>query len=86
VTSLRATLEARRGAPSHDTPTQPQFRNAAATACGKSTRLTERCRARFAVGAYAHQEIAAKLGVTYTNVNRHVTEGRAELRELREAA
>src|SRR5919199_4172791 len=35
---------------------------------------------------YSYKEIAAKLGVTYTNVNRHVTEGRGELRELRDAA
>ena len=35
---------------------------------------------------YSYKEIAAKLGVTYTNVNRHVTEGRGELRELRRAA
>ena len=28
----------------------------------------------------SYQEIAAELGVTYTNVNRHVTESRAELR------
>ena len=27
-----------------------------------------------------YHEIAAELGVTYTNVNRHVTESRAELR------
>jgi hypothetical protein len=26
------------------------------------------------------------LGVSYTNVNRHLSEGRAELRELRDAA
>jgi DNA-directed RNA polymerase specialized sigma24 family protein len=35
---------------------------------------------------YGYKEIAERLGVTYTNVNRHVTEGRAELRELRDAA
>jgi DNA-directed RNA polymerase specialized sigma24 family protein len=32
------------------------------------------------------QEIARRLGVTYTNVNRHLSEGRAELRKLRQAA
>jgi RNA polymerase sigma factor (sigma-70 family) len=30
---------------------------------------------------YSYQEIAQTLGVTYTNVNRHITEGRAELRK-----
>jgi RNA polymerase sigma factor (sigma-70 family) len=35
---------------------------------------------------YSYKEIAEKLDVTYTNVNRHITEGRAELREMREAA
>ena len=35
---------------------------------------------------YKYQEIAEMLGVTYTNVNRHVTEGRAELRQRRDAA
>ncbi|HYY20824.1 MAG TPA: sigma factor-like helix-turn-helix DNA-binding protein [Thermoleophilaceae bacterium] len=35
---------------------------------------------------YSYKEIAAKLGVTYTNVNRQLTEGRAELRPLRDAA
>lgn len=31
---------------------------------------------------YRYQEIAAANDVTYTNVNRHITEGRARLREL----
>ena len=35
---------------------------------------------------YSYREIAEKLGVTYTNVNRQLTEGRAELRQLRDAA
>jgi RNA polymerase sigma factor (sigma-70 family) len=35
---------------------------------------------------YKYEEIAEMLGVTYTNVNRHMTEGRAEVRQLREAA
>jgi RNA polymerase sigma factor (sigma-70 family) len=35
---------------------------------------------------YSYKEMAELLGVTYTNVNRHVTEGRAELREIRKAA
>jgi DNA-directed RNA polymerase specialized sigma24 family protein len=30
---------------------------------------------------YSYKEIGARLGVTYTNVNRHLTEGRAELRD-----
>ena len=38
------------------------------------------------VAGYSYQEIARRLGVTYTNVNRHATEGRAELRALRDAA
>jgi DNA-directed RNA polymerase specialized sigma24 family protein len=35
---------------------------------------------------YSHKEIAVLLGVTYMNVKRHVTEGRAELRGIRDAA
>jgi RNA polymerase sigma factor (sigma-70 family) len=35
---------------------------------------------------YRYEEIADMLGVTYTNVNRQMTEGRAELRQLRAAA
>jgi DNA-directed RNA polymerase specialized sigma24 family protein len=35
---------------------------------------------------YGYKEIAEMLSVTYTNVNRHVTEGRGELRQLRDAA
>jgi DNA-directed RNA polymerase specialized sigma24 family protein len=35
---------------------------------------------------YSHKEIAARLGVTNTNVNRQLTRGRGELRELRDAA
>jgi DNA-directed RNA polymerase specialized sigma24 family protein len=35
---------------------------------------------------YKYEEIAEMLGVTYTNVNRHMTRGRAELRRFREAA
>lgn len=35
---------------------------------------------------YRYEEIAELLGVTYTNVNRQMTRGRAELRQLREAA
>jgi RNA polymerase sigma factor (sigma-70 family) len=38
------------------------------------------------LAGYTYKEMAEKLGVTYTNVNRHVTEGRAELRGLRESA
>jgi RNA polymerase sigma factor (sigma-70 family) len=38
------------------------------------------------VAGYSYREIMAILGVTYTNVNRHVTEGRAELRKRGEAA
>jgi DNA-directed RNA polymerase specialized sigma24 family protein len=35
---------------------------------------------------YSYKEITRLLEVTTTHVNRHVTEGRAELRGLREAA
>src|SRR4051794_20196242 len=35
---------------------------------------------------YKYEEIAEMLGVTYTNVNRHLGAGRAELRQLRRAA
>jgi hypothetical protein len=33
------------------------------------------------VAGYRYTEIMERLGVTYTNVNRHLTEARAELRE-----
>jgi DNA-directed RNA polymerase specialized sigma24 family protein len=47
-----------------------------------------RCRRALILRAagYSYNEIAELLGVTYTNLNRQVTEGRAELRELRDAA
>ena len=35
---------------------------------------------------YSYKEIAELLGITYTNVNRQITAGRAELRRLRDAA
>jgi RNA polymerase sigma factor (sigma-70 family) len=35
---------------------------------------------------YSYREIADLLGVTYTYVNRHLTEGRRAVRELRDAA
>jgi DNA-directed RNA polymerase specialized sigma24 family protein len=38
------------------------------------------------VAGYSYREIQALRGVTYTNVNRHVSEGRAAARRLREAA
>jgi RNA polymerase sigma factor (sigma-70 family) len=38
------------------------------------------------LAGFSYAEIQEKLGVTQTNVNRHVTEGRAELRGLRDAA
>ena len=38
------------------------------------------------IAGYSYKEIAERLGVTYTNVNRYVTEGRAEVRALRDAA
>jgi DNA-directed RNA polymerase specialized sigma24 family protein len=38
------------------------------------------------LAGYRYKEIARVLGVTYTNMNRPVTEGRAELRELANAA
>jgi hypothetical protein len=50
------------------------------------TALAPPPRARAAAAGYSYKEIADKLAVTYTNVNRHVTEGRAELRERRRAA
>jgi DNA-directed RNA polymerase specialized sigma24 family protein len=33
------------------------------------------------LAGYSYREITQILGVTYTNVNRHLTEARAELRE-----
>jgi RNA polymerase sigma factor (sigma-70 family) len=36
------------------------------------------------LGGYSYKEIAQRLGRTYTWVNRHLTEGRAELRRRRE--
>jgi RNA polymerase sigma factor (sigma-70 family) len=38
------------------------------------------------VAGYSYREIQALRGVTYTNVNRHVNEGRAAVRKLRDAA
>ena len=38
------------------------------------------------VSGYSYREIQAIRGVTYTNVNRHVSEGRAAARRLRDAA
>jgi DNA-directed RNA polymerase specialized sigma24 family protein len=38
------------------------------------------------LAGYGYKEIAERLGVTYTNVNRHISEGSAELRRLRDAA
>jgi RNA polymerase sigma factor (sigma-70 family) len=38
------------------------------------------------LAGFRYREIMELLGVTYTNVNRHMTESRAELRSLREAA
>jgi hypothetical protein len=38
------------------------------------------------LAGFGNREIMERLGVTYTNVNRHVTEARAELRDLRGAA
>lgn len=35
---------------------------------------------------YSYEEIAEMLGVAYTNVNRHMAEGRVELRQLRKVA
>jgi hypothetical protein len=50
--------------------------------CGRSRRRVLVLRA----AGYSYKEIAELLGVTYTNVNRQVTERRAELREIRRAA
>jgi RNA polymerase sigma factor (sigma-70 family) len=33
------------------------------------------------LAGFSYREIMERLGVTYTNVNRHLTEARAELRE-----
>ena len=38
------------------------------------------------VAGYSYREIQAVRGVSYTNVNRHVSEGRAAARRLRDAA
>jgi DNA-directed RNA polymerase specialized sigma24 family protein len=38
------------------------------------------------LAGFSNREIMELLGVTYTNVNRHLSEGRAELRQFREAA
>jgi DNA-directed RNA polymerase specialized sigma24 family protein len=38
------------------------------------------------LAGFSYREIMELLGVTYTNVNRHLTEARAELRQFREAA
>ena len=38
------------------------------------------------VAGFSYREIQAIRGVTYTNGNRHVSEGRAAVRQLREAA
>jgi DNA-directed RNA polymerase specialized sigma24 family protein len=48
-----------------------------------------RCRRRILelkVAGFSYREIMELLGVTYTNVNRHLTEGRAELPRLQHAA
>jgi hypothetical protein len=45
-------------------------------------RFWTRCRrAAGKAGGLPNKEIARMLGISYTNVNRHVTEGRAELRD-----
>jgi DNA-directed RNA polymerase specialized sigma24 family protein len=51
-------------------------------------RLKGRQRATLAlkVAGYSYREIQALRRVTYTNVNRHMTEGRAAARKLRDAA
>jgi RNA polymerase sigma factor (sigma-70 family) len=51
-------------------------------------RLKDRQRATLAlkVAGYSYREIQALRRVTYTNVNRHITEGRAAARKLRDAA
>jgi DNA-directed RNA polymerase specialized sigma24 family protein len=38
------------------------------------------------LAGFSYREVMELLGVTYTNVNRHLTEARAELRQFREAA
>ena len=53
--------------------------------CYKRTLASRRALVLQAAG-HSYKEIAENLGVTYTNVNRRITEGRAELRALRDAA
>jgi DNA-directed RNA polymerase specialized sigma24 family protein len=50
--------------------------------------LKERQRKTLAlrVAGFSYREIQALRGATYTNVNRHVSEGRAAARRLRDAA
>jgi hypothetical protein len=38
------------------------------------------------LAGFSYREVMERLGITYTNVNRHLTKGRAELRGVREAA
>jgi RNA polymerase sigma factor (sigma-70 family) len=68
----------------HDTETALEAREALRAVAGLRWRQRRVITLRLA--GYSYKEIANKLGVTYTNVNRHITEGRAELRELRDAA
>jgi DNA-directed RNA polymerase specialized sigma24 family protein len=48
--------------------------------------LKQRQRQTLAMAGFSYREIQALRGVTYTNVNRHVSEGRAMARKLRDAA
>ena len=68
----------------HDAETAMEAREALRLLAG--LRWRRRRVLELQVAGYSYQEIAERLGVTYTNVNRHVTEGRAELRRLRDAA
>jgi RNA polymerase sigma factor (sigma-70 family) len=68
----------------HDIETAIEAREALRALAGLRWRRRRVIALRLA--GYSYKEIAERLGVTYTNVNRHVTEGQAELRRLRDAA
>ena len=67
----------------HDAETAIEAREALRLLAG--LRFRRRRVLALRVVGYSYQEIARRLGVTYTNVNRHATEGRAELREAARA-
>jgi RNA polymerase sigma factor (sigma-70 family) len=69
-------------------PRTTELRHEAREALRVLASLKPRQRETLALKAagYSYREIQAIRGVTYTNVNRHVTEGRAAARRLRDAA